>query len=136
MMSKHQVMIVDDSSIMRRVISNMLQGFPDLEICAQAKNGEDALEQLTKVRPDLILLDVEMPKMNGLDFLRHAKLRTRAKVIILSSVTDFGSDRAIEALKRGADGIISKPSGAISMDIERECKAKLSQAITQVLNTP
>ena len=136
MTDKRQIMIVDDSSIMRRVIANMLEGFPDLEVCAQAKNGQDALEQLSKVRPDLILLDVEMPMMNGLDFLRHAKLRTRAKILVLSSVTDFGSERAVEALKRGADGIISKPSGAISMDFESVCKEQLAQAITQVLDTP
>lgn len=131
-MSK-QIMIVDDSSIMRRVIANVLSTLNNVEVCAQAKNGEHALEMLPTVKPDLILLDIEMPKMNGLDFLRHAKLRTRAKIIVLSSVTDLGSDRAVEALRRGADAIVSKPSGAISMNLEQECKDQLAQAINQVL---
>ncbi|HBF08250.1 MAG TPA: hypothetical protein DHW71_03490 [Gammaproteobacteria bacterium] len=131
-MSK-QIMIVDDSSIMRRVIANVLSTLSNVEVCAQAKNGEHALEMLPTVKPDLILLDIEMPKMNGLDFLRHAKLRTRAKIIVLSSVTDLGSDRAVEALRRGADAIVSKPSGAISMNLEQECKDQLAQAINQVL---
>ncbi len=126
-------MIVDDSSIMRRVIANVLSTLSNVEVCAQAKNGEHALEMLPTVKPDLILLDIEMPKMNGLDFLRHAKLRTRAKIIVLSSVTDLGSDRAVEALRRGADAIVSKPSGAISMNLEQECKDQLAQAINQVL---
>ncbi len=133
-MSKKQIMIVDDSSIMRRVIANVLALLDGVEICGQAKNGEHALELLGSMKPDLILLDIEMPKMNGLDFLRHAKLRTRAKIIVLSSVTDLGSDRAVEALRRGADAIVSKPSGAISMDLEKECKEQLAQAISQVLS--
>ena len=100
-MPNSRVMIVDDSSIMRKVIVEIIGQHANLEVCAQAKDGKDALSQLKASKPDLILLDIEMPNMNGLEFLRHAKLRSRAKIVILSSVTGLGSERAKEALKVG-----------------------------------
>ncbi len=131
----NNVMIVDDSSIMRHIIKQMVETDQSLCVCAMAKDGQDALNQLKTVKPDLILLDIEMPNMNGLEFLRHAKLRTRAKVIILSSVTGLGSARAAEAMKKGADGIVSKPSGAVSMDLSEKCSTQLMSAIHAVLDS-
>ena len=91
----HKVMLVDDAAMMRLVISNFIAPLSEFEIVASAANGKAALEQLKK-HPDLelILLDIEMPEMDGLEFLRHAKLRTRAKIIILSSVAVAGSPHA------------------------------------------
>ncbi|MBT5744925.1 MAG: response regulator, partial [Gammaproteobacteria bacterium] len=83
-MNNKTVMIVDDSTIMRAVIGDMLKGVSGLEVVATAANGKDALKQLGKVRPDLILLDIEMPEMDGLEFLRHVRLKSRARVIVLS----------------------------------------------------
>ncbi len=134
-MSK-KIMIVDDSAIMRRIITEMIASFDDLTVCASAPNGADALAQLKTAKPDLILLDIEMPIMNGLELLRHVKLRSPAKVIILSSVTGLGSDKAAMAIKLGADAIISKPSGAISMDLKKKCSDQLRHAIHCVLEAP
>ena len=132
-MSK-KIMIVDDSAIMRRIITEMIATFDDLSVCASALNGADALAQLKAAKPDLILLDIEMPVMNGLELLRHVKLRSPAKVIILSSVTGLGSDKAAMAIKLGADAIISKPSGAISLDLKKKCTDQLRHAIHCVLD--
>jgi two-component system chemotaxis response regulator CheB/two-component system chemotaxis response regulator CheY len=65
----------------------------------------------------LILLDIEMPEMDGLEFLRHAKLKSKAKIIVLSSVALAGSPYAAKARALGADAIVTKPSGAVSLDL-------------------
>lgn len=130
----HKVMVVDDSAMMRVVISNFVSSLPDFKVVATAENGKAALEQLGKF-PDLnlILLDIEMPGMNGLEFLRHAKMKTRAKVIILSSVASAGSRQASEARSLGADAIITKPSGAVSMDLADKRGAELARVMSVVL---
>jgi two-component system chemotaxis response regulator CheB len=129
-----KVMIVDDSAMMRVVISNFVSSLPGYRVVASAENGKVALELLSRF-PDLnlILLDIEMPGMNGLEFLRHAKMRTRAKVIILSSVASAGSKQASEARSLGADAIVTKPSGAVSMDLADKRGAELSRVMSRVL---
>ncbi|MEI6986311.1 MAG: response regulator [Rhodospirillaceae bacterium] len=131
-----QVMIVEDSELMQQDILDLLRNsMPELEIVATAINGRIALEQLDELPAlDLILLDVEMPEMSGLEFLRHAKLRCRAKILILSSVTNIGSPNAIKARKLGADAIVTKPSGAVSMDLEQKRGTELAQVIRKLLN--
>ncbi len=127
----HKVMIVDDSMMMRTVITNLVKTLPTYEVVATAANGKVALEQLGKY-PDLslILLDIEMPEMDGLEFLRHAKLRTKAKICVLSSVAVSGSPHAAKARELGADAIVTKPSGAVSMDLA----AKRGQELGQIMN--
>jgi len=125
-----KVMIVDDSAMMRVVVSNFVGGLPGYKVVAAAENGKKALEQLGKL-PDLdvILLDIEMPEMNGLEFLRHAKMKSSAKVVILSSVAAAGSRYAAEARKLGADAIVTKPSGAVSMDLADKRGAELAKTL-------
>lgn len=127
------VMIVDDSAMMRVVISNFISTLPGYKVVAVAENGKKALEHLGKhANLDLILLDIEMPEMNGLEFLRHAKVKSRAKVIILSSVAAAGSKQAAEARSLGADAVITKPSGAVSTDLADKRGAELAKAIREV----
>jgi chemotaxis response regulator CheB len=126
-------MIVDDSAMMRVVISNFIGGLPGYKVVALAENGKKALDSLTKhPNLDLILLDIEMPEMNGLEFLRHAKVKSRAKVIILSSVAGAGSKQAAEARSLGADAIVTKPSGAVSTDLADKRGTELAKAIREV----
>lgn len=115
----HKIMVVDDSVMMRTVIRSFVNKVPGFEIAAIAENGKKALAELDN-HPDLslILLDIEMPEMDGLEFLRYAKLKSRAKVIILSSVALSGSPYAAKARSLGADAIVTKPSGAVSLDLE------------------
>ena len=108
-----RVMVVDDASMMRLVIGNMLDKDPTFKVVANCGNGKEALDKLKSAAPDIILLDIEMPEMDGLTFLRHARLKTRAKIVILSSVADAGSPRAAQARRLGADAVIAKPSGAV-----------------------
>lgn len=132
-MSKKRVMVVDDAKMMHTIIWNMLSGDPNLEVIAFASNGKEALDKLAKANPDLILLDIEMPEMDGLEFLRHARLRTRAKVVVISAVGIAGSPKAIMARALGADAIISKPSGTISYDLEEKRGSEIYRTIYGLL---
>ena len=114
----YKVMIVDDAAMMRLYISSFIKGLPDFKVVAEAGNGQEALDKLAAgADVDLILLDIEMPVMDGLEFLRHAKLKTRAKICMLSSVVVAGSANAAKARELGADGVVAKPSGAVSHDL-------------------
>lgn len=130
----HQVMIVDDAAMMRTVVSNFIRDLPEFEVVVTAPNGKAALEVLPKW-PDLklILLDIEMPEMDGLEFLRHAKLKTKAKVCILSSVAVSGSPHAAKARELGADAIITKPSGAVSMDLAQKRGSELVMTLKKLV---
>lgn len=131
----HQVMIVDDAAMMRTVVSNFIRDLPEFEVVVTAPNGKAALEVLPKW-PDLklILLDIEMPEMDGLEFLRHAKLKTKAKICILSSVAVSGSPHAAKARELGADAIITKPSGAVSMDLAQKRGSELVTTLNKLVS--
>lgn len=119
-MKKIRVMIVDDSSFMRKMVGDILESDPEVEVVAKCGDGMEALEKLRSVAPDVILLDVEMPRMNGLQFLEEALQRKPERVVMLSALTQAGSETTLLALEKGALDFISKPSGSISLDIERK----------------
>lgn len=126
-------MVVDDSSLMRRVLSDLINDIPWLRVVAEAADGEQALAQLQTVSPDLILLDIEMPVMDGITFLKHARLATDARVIVISSVVPLASSRALTALDLGAVDIVPKPAGVVSLNIRETSQQALIQAITDAL---
>jgi two-component system, chemotaxis family, protein-glutamate methylesterase/glutaminase len=123
------VMIIDDAAMMRTVIRNLVQSDKSYNVIASCENGQVALDTLKTHQPDIILVDIEMPVMDGLTFLRHARLRTRAKIVVLSSIAASGSPKALEARKLGADAVIQKPSGSVSLDLA----AKSGDTILQTL---
>ncbi|HNX17343.1 MAG TPA: chemotaxis-specific protein-glutamate methyltransferase CheB [Methanoregula sp.] len=105
-----KVLIVDDSVFMRTVIRDMLQKDHSIEIVDTASNGVEALEKIRILKPDLITLDIEMPKMTGLDVLRELKKATwRPKTLMLSSLTSEGAEMTTEAIRLGADDFMLKP---------------------------
>ncbi|MCX7682134.1 MAG: response regulator [Anaerolineae bacterium] len=132
-MERKKIMIVDDAPLMRLVIHNLLRGDPHLCLVAFASNGQEALDKLPEAEPDLILLDLDMPVMDGLEFLRHARLKTRARVVVLTSIAPRGSPRALQAQALGADAVISKPSGAVSYDLADKAGNEIKQTIYQLL---
>lgn len=127
------VLIVDDSFLMRRILSNILELDSDFNVAGEASDGIDALEKLTDLNPDIILLDIEMPRMGGIEFLRLSKILTDAKVIIVSSVANVDSPQAKEALELGVVDIIHKPSGVLSLDMEEERSNELLQVIRKAV---
>jgi chemotaxis response regulator CheB len=134
MFVKFKTMIVDDSVMMRNVTRSIVSKWANFEVVATAENGKKALEQLDKFKDlSLILLDIEMPEMDGLEFLKLARLKTRAKIVILSSVAIAGSPYTAKAKMLGADAIIAKPSGAVSLDLAEKKGVEMQLAINKIL---
>jgi two-component system, chemotaxis family, protein-glutamate methylesterase/glutaminase len=112
------VLVVDDSALMRNLISKIIEATPGLSVADKAMNGIFALQKIPRCDPDIIVLDIEMPEMNGIEFLKERKrLGLEIPVIILSSVAKEGAQVTIEALSLGASDFITKPSGSVSSDI-------------------
>lgn len=110
-----RVLIVDDSAIVRKLIGDALKGEPDIEVIGGAADPYIARDMIVQHRPDVVTLDVEMPRMDGLTFLRKLMQHHPLPVIIVSSVTKSGSTASIEALRAGAVDVIPKPGGPTSV---------------------
>ncbi|WP_446897256.1 protein-glutamate methylesterase/protein-glutamine glutaminase [Clostridium sp. LBM24168] len=124
-MKKIKVLVVDDSALMRRIISDMIGEESDMETIGTARNGEDLLDKLSKKysgvnMPDIITLDVEMPKMDGITALKEMHRRNiNIPTIVLSSISKEGTKLTMECLDAGALDFLPKPSGNISLDIDK-----------------
>ena len=132
-MKKIRVLVVDDSAFMRRMISDILAEDPGIEVVGTARNGQEAIEELGKLKPDVITLDVEMPVMGGLSALNEIMKVRPTPVLMISSATQAGADATLKALQRGAVDFIAKPSGSISLDIGKlgnEIRQKVKLAST------
>lgn len=106
-------MICDDSALMRNLIGRIIDETTGLSVCGKTENGKDLLEKLESTKPDVILLDIEMPVMNGVQFLEERKKRLiNIPVIILSSVATEGAAVTMKCLELGASDFITKPGGA------------------------
>jgi two-component system chemotaxis response regulator CheB len=113
-----QVLVVDDSALMRNLVSRIVDSTPGLKTVDKAMNGIFALQKIPRCAPDIIVLDIEMPGMNGIEFLKERKrLGIDIPVVILSSVAKSGAQVTMEALSLGAVDFITKPSGSVSSDI-------------------
>jgi two-component system chemotaxis response regulator CheB len=119
-MPKIRVLVVDDSAVIRRLVSDELAKDPDLEVAGTATNGKIALARLPQVNPDLVILDIEMPEMNGLETLRELRKTYRhLPVIMFSSLTERGATATLDALFLGATDYFTKPSsGSVDASLE------------------
>ena len=117
-------MVADDVTETRRSTRLMLTLIPNVEIVAIAKNGREAVELARQHKPDIALMDVNMPQMNGLECIRHIRaLRPDVRILVVSALAD--KDTAIQALKEGAQGFLCKPF----------TEKDLTDAITELLDT-
>jgi len=117
---KIKVLIVDDSAFMRKAIRQILESDPLIEVIGIARNGEDALEKLRELTPDVVTLDISMPHMDGLTCLRHIMSTHPLPVVMISSLTQEGAQETFRALELGAVDFIPKLSGTISLDISKQ----------------
>ena len=112
------VLVCDDSALMRNLIGRIVDETTGLKVCCKAENGLDLLEKLKTNKPDVILLDIEMPKMTGVEFLKKRReLRIDIPVIILSSIATEGAAVTMQCLELGASDFITKPGGSVSLKI-------------------
>jgi two-component system chemotaxis response regulator CheB len=120
-MRKVRVLVVDDVAIIRRLVVDALSTDPDLEVVGTAQNGRDALAQIPVLKPDLLVLDYEMPEMDGLETLIEVrKSHSGVRVIIFSSHTRQGAKETLDALWFGADDYVTK-ARADSLSAATEC---------------
>ncbi|WP_244433633.1 response regulator [Azospirillum sp. B506] len=90
-MAKPTILLVDDSVLMRTIIGDIVRADDELSLVGAAENGKVALDMVKSLKPDIVLLDIEMPEMSGLEVMEHLSLMSRAKVVIISSVAQVGS---------------------------------------------
>ncbi|HEX9078006.1 MAG TPA: chemotaxis response regulator protein-glutamate methylesterase [Desulfuromonadaceae bacterium] len=114
-MRKVRVVVVDDSAFSRRTITKMLEGIQDIEVVGYATNGEDGIQKVIALKPDLVTLDLEMPKMDGFTLLRILTTRFSMPVIVISALS--GADKVFRALELGALDFVAKPSSSASKDL-------------------
>jgi two-component system, chemotaxis family, protein-glutamate methylesterase/glutaminase len=108
-MNRIKVMLVDDSAVVRQVVVGLLQSDPGIEVIGAAADPIFAMERMKKQWPDVILLDVEMPRMDGITFLKKIMLERPTPVVICSTLTEAGAATTFEALAAGAVTVIAKP---------------------------
>lgn len=130
-MSPIRVLVVDDSAFMRQVISGMLESDPEINVVGIARDGEDALHKLDRFDPDVVTLDLEMPKMDGLAFLARLMSIRLIPVVVVSSWATVGAEKTVRALELGAVDFVTKPVAMPSetmLGIAEELLAKVKTA--------
>ncbi|AVX20749.1 two-component system, chemotaxis family, response regulator CheB [Carboxydocella sporoproducens DSM 16521] len=114
-----KVLVVDDSAFMRQYITRILESSGKIKVVGYAKNGQEAIEKVQELKPQVMTLDVEMPVMNGLEALKIIMEQFPLPVVMLSSLTTEGAEATIKALELGAVDFVAKPSGQISFDLDK-----------------
>ena len=111
MAERRRVLIADDSVVVRRILTDAINGDPDFTVVGAARNGRDAMEKIAQSHPEIIVLDVEMPEMDGLETLSAIRaLSATLPVVMFSTLTERGAQTTIVALCRGASDYATKPT--------------------------
>ncbi|MFC7575140.1 response regulator [Klenkia terrae] len=111
-----RVMVVDDSIVVRKIVTDVLAADPAIEVVGTAVNGRVALAKLDQLRPDLITMDIEMPEMDGIQTVAAIrKLGRRTPIIMFSTLTERGATATLDALAAGADDYVTKPANVGSI---------------------
>ena len=150
MSGKFKVLIVDDSALIRSILREIISSFPDFEVVGAAPDPYVARDMIKQLNPDVLTLDVEMPRMDGLDFLERLMRLRPMPVVMISSLTEQGGEITMRALELGAVDFITKPKAANTLELEQYAdeiaeklraavRAKLKPAIgaaTQAVHAP
>ncbi len=126
-----RVLVVDDSAIVRKVLSSILATEPDIEVVGTAPDPYVARDKILSLHPDVLTLDIEMPRMDGLTFLDRLMRHHPMPVIVISSLTQHSTRAALEALHRGAVEVLPKPGGPYSVGDLKEALPRRIRAAAQ-----
>jgi two-component system chemotaxis response regulator CheB len=126
-----KILVVDDSAFMRKAISMMIEEDPDLKVVGTARDGLEAIEKVKDLQPDLVTLDVEMPRMDGITALKKIMKENPLPVLMVSSLTIQGARATVEALSAGAVDFIPKGTSYVSLEITK-IKADLISKIKAI----
>lgn len=133
-----RVLVVDDSVVIRRLVTHALEEVPIIEVVGSAPNGIVALQRIPQLNPDVLTVDIEMPEMNGLELLRRVRVEyPRLRSVMFSTLTERGATATLEALSLGADDYVTKVSneGALDRSIAR-LREELVPKIRQFFHVP
>ena len=136
-----RVLIVDDSALVRRILSDALSKHPDIEVVGTATDPYVARERIVQLRPDVITLDIEMPRMDGLSFLSKLMRHFPIPVVVVSSLTPQNSETALRALALGAVEVLAKPgsslaAGDVADELVRAVRAASHARVVKRAETP
>jgi two-component system chemotaxis response regulator CheB len=126
-MSKIRVLVVDNSALIRKLVSEILNADPDIEVIDTAEDPYVARDKIKALNPDVITLDIEMPKMDGLTFLRNIMRLRPMPVVMLSTLTAKGSEHTLEALSIGAIDFVLKPALSEQVDLDAISRELISK---------
>lgn len=130
------VLVADDSALYRQMLLNVLAHVPGVDVVGVAHDGLDAVAKAESLQPDVVTLDVSMPRLDGLGTLRELRRRgSRAKVIMVSSLTSEGSPATVEALMEGAFDFVTKPSGLETHQVRTHIHAALLEKFAAIVDT-
>ncbi|MCD6224247.1 MAG: chemotaxis response regulator protein-glutamate methylesterase [Deltaproteobacteria bacterium] len=128
--NKLRVLVVDDTVVYRKIVSDVLSELPDVEVVGVAHNGKIAIAKIKALKPDLLTLDIEMPEVNGLEVLKYLQKSTSGTgAVMLSTLTSKGGDMTMQALELGAFDFIPKPQSGTMADNKKAVKDALEPMV-------
>ncbi|HUE01262.1 MAG TPA: chemotaxis response regulator protein-glutamate methylesterase [Bryobacteraceae bacterium] len=134
---KIRVLVVDDSAIVRKILTEALSGQPDLEVVGTAPDPYIARDKILALQPDVLTLDIEMPRMDGLTFLKKLMRFRPMPVIVISSLAQASCQTALQALSLGAVEVLAKPGGPYSVgELRLELASKIRAAASAHVRAP
>ncbi len=136
-----RVMVIDDSAVVRQVLSSSIAQDQQIEVIGVATDPFDARDKIVSLRPDVVTLDIEMPRMDGLTFLKKLMKFYPLPVIVVSTLSQKGSDAAYQAMTHGAVDVVGKPTDRsalkqLALDLQEKIKAAANANLSKYLTTP
>lgn len=131
---KLKVLIIDDSLMMRTILKEIVTSDPKMEVVGSACDGKEGLDMVKQHNPDAILLDLEMPVMNGIEFLKRVRLISLARIIVVSYTARNEETKEKIMHEHDVYKVVGKPSGSVSLNLEEERGSEILTALRRLIS--